>query len=127
MKLKKKAYLIGKKSPKKGKSEIGVGIVMKTNATTKERSHPTIEEHETKELKKKNAKKKGLASREGSKSPIRKSSLSPFSNQERPSFSPKFIRNNSPCLNYQVQKKKEKTGKERSKEKRMEKLHPPLR
>lgn len=45
MKNKKKGVLVGMKSPKKGKNEIGVGIVMKSNATTKEKSHPTIEDH----------------------------------------------------------------------------------
>lgn len=127
MKQKKKGVLVLRKSPKKGKNEIGVGIVVKTNVTTKEKSHPTIEDHETKELKKNNAKKKGLELRNGSKSPIRRNSLSPFSNHERPSFSPKFVRNHSPSLNSQVQRKKESAKNIKSKEKRKEKLEPPLR
>ena len=127
MKHKKNGVLAGKKSPKKGKNEIGVRLVMKTNTTTKEKSHPTIEDLETKELKKNNAKKKGLILRNGSKSPIRKGSLSPTSNYARPSFSPKFVRNHSPSLNSQVQNKKDKALKGRSKEKHMEKLEPPLR
>lgn len=127
MKQKKKGVLVGKKSPKKGKNEIGVGNVVKTNMSTKEKSHPTIEDHEIKELKKNKTNKKVIKLRNESKSPIRRSSLSPFSNHQRPSFSPKFVRNHSPSLNSQVRRKKENTIKIKSKERHMQKPESPLR